>query len=96
MPRPSRFPKNAQKTTIYFLPATTVALRQIEALRQHREERGDSPSEIIADAIWLYLEQKENIPREEIEKRFPKTLEEQKKPKITRFPKNTPPGSEVK
>ena len=71
MTKKSRHSKNVQRTTIYLEPVETVVLKQIEALRQHRSEGRDSPSEIIADALWKWLTEVEQIPREEIEKRFP-------------------------
>jgi hypothetical protein len=81
-----RYSKNAQRTTIYLEPAETVVLKQIEALRQHRSESRDSPSEIVADALWKWLTEVESIPREEIEKRFP-TKDESKRSNVTKFRK---------
>jgi glutamyl-tRNA reductase len=85
--RKRRTAKNAQRVEIYLTPAETVALKQIEALRQHRQEERDSPSEIVSDALWRFLEEVEHIPREEIERRFPQPADEAKKSNVTKFPK---------
>jgi len=92
MPRKRRTAKNAQRVEIYLSPAETVALKQIEALRQHREEERDSPSEIISDALWRYLEEIEHIQREEIERHFPQPPGEDKRSNVTKFPKKNGPG----
>lgn len=90
--RKRRTAANAQRVEIYLTPAETVALKQIEALRQHRFEGRDSPSEIVSDAIWRLLEEVEHISREEIERRFPPLEVEPKKSKVTEFPKKNGEG----
>jgi hypothetical protein len=86
--RKKRTATNAQRVQIYLSPAETVALKQIEALRQHRGEGRDSPSEVVADALWQWLADKEHIPREEIEKRFP-VKDEPKRSNVTKFHKKS-------
>jgi len=87
MGKTRRYSKSAQRTTIYLEPSETVVLKQIEALRQHRSEARDSPSEIVADALWRWLVEVEKIPREEIEKRFP-PKDEPQKTNLKTFPGN--------
>jgi hypothetical protein len=50
-------PENARRNTFYLTPAQEYAIDTIQKLRNHKDKR-DSPSEIIADAIWKWLEEK--------------------------------------
>jgi hypothetical protein len=64
--RPQLKSKGAKRTTIYLNPAEDFALNFIENSRRIREDGRYQPSEIIADALWLYLEQKEGKTREQL------------------------------
>ena len=88
MTRRQHVPKNARRNTFYLTPAQEYAIDTIQKLRGHRNETRDSPSEIIADAIWKWLEEVEHVKQREIESRFPPPpKEEQPKSKVTQMPK---------
>lgn len=71
MTRRQHVPENARRNTFYLTPAQEYALDTIQKLRRHHNDKRDSPSEIVADAIWKWLEEEEHVKRQEIEARFP-------------------------
>jgi hypothetical protein len=81
-PRKQRVSPNARRTTVYLTTAQEHALATIEHERRHRKEGRDSPSEIVADAIWL-IGQRYDVRRKEIETRFPEPSPEPAKNKVT-------------
>ena len=89
MARQQRVSPNAKRTSIYLTTAQEHALATIEHSRRHRKEGRDSPSEIVADAIWK-LSESYGVKRQEIEAQFPEPLAEQKKAKVTQMPKVLP------
>lgn len=86
MARPRLTSKDAKRTTIYLNPSEDFALSLIENSRRIRGEKRYQPSEIIADAIWLYLEQVENKTREELEALLPKAPRDEQLSNLKRFP----------
>ena len=54
-------------------------------------EEGDSPSEIVSDALWYFLEVKEKMPREQIEALLPSRPKDQNLSKLKQFPKKKDP-----
>jgi hypothetical protein len=70
-------------------PEERLVLQLIETRRQKRSEEGDSPSEIVADALWYYLEQKEQMSRAQIEALLPDKPKGQNQPQsnLKQFPK---------
>jgi hypothetical protein len=80
--RKQRVPSNAKRTSIYLSIAQEHALATIEHERRHRNEGRDSPSEIIADAIWR-LGESYNVRRKEVEARFPDPPPKEPKNNIT-------------
>jgi hypothetical protein len=80
--RKQRVSPNARRTSVYLTTAQEHALATIEHERRHRKESGDSPSEIVADAIWL-LGERYNVRRSEVEARFPEPVLEVLKGKVT-------------
>ena len=88
MARKQRVLPGAHRTSIYLTTAQEHALVTIEHLRRHRKDGRDSPSEIVADAIWQLLETYGEEKRAEIEARFPEPLAEvHLKAKIAQMPK---------
>ncbi len=88
MTRRQHVPKNARRNTFYLTPAQEYAIDTIQKLRRHRNDSRDSPSEIVADAIWNWLAEVEKIKREEIEARFPSPpVQEHPTAKVTQMPK---------
>jgi len=81
--RPKRRSKGAKRTTIYLNPAEDLALSVIENSRRRREERNCQSGDIVADAIWLYLEKVEGKTREQIEALLPPSLEKTKPSRVT-------------
>lgn len=71
MSRRQHVPENARRNTFYLTPAQEYALDTIQKLRRHHNDKRDSPSEIVADAIGKWLEEEEHVKRQEIEARFP-------------------------
>jgi hypothetical protein len=71
MTRRKRIPKSARRVTILLTPAEELALQVIEARRRHRSEGRDSPSEVVSDALWKFLQETEGVPRDQIEALLP-------------------------
>jgi hypothetical protein len=86
--RRQHVPENARRNTFYLTPAQEYAIDTIQKLRRHHNDSRDSPSEIVADAIWKWLVDVEHVKRDEIEARFPSPpVQEQPRNKITQMPK---------
>lgn len=89
--RKKRLPHDAQPVHISLGGAERVVLNLIEVRRQGREELGDSPSEIVADALWHYWLNVEKMTREQIEALLhPKP--ETKQSNVTEFHKKERPS----
>ena len=78
MARKQRVSPNARRTSVYLSTAQEHALATIEHERRYRGESRDSPSEVVADAIWL-LGERYDVRRKEIEARFPEPRRSRKK-----------------
>jgi len=63
----------AKRTTIYLNPAEDLALSVLENSRRTRGEKRCQPSDIVADAIWIYLERTEGKTRQQVEALLPVT-----------------------
>jgi hypothetical protein len=63
----------AKRTTIYLNPIEDLALSVLENSRRVRGEKRCQPSDIIADAIWVYLERAEGKTRKQVEALLPAT-----------------------
>lgn len=88
MTRRQHVPENARRNTFYLTPAQEYAIDTIQKLRRHRNDKRDSPSEIVADAIWTALEEVAKGKRKEIEAMFPDPpAEEQPEDKVTEIRK---------
>jgi len=72
---------------VYLTTAQQHALATIEHERRHRKEGRDSPSEIVADAIWL-IGERYNVNRQEIEAQFPEPIPTQPENNIKVMPKS--------
>lgn len=87
MARPNKREKKAKRTTIYLNPAEDLALSVIENSRRRREERNCERGDIMADAIWLYLEKVEGKTRDQIEALLPPLPLKIQPQNVTEFPK---------
>jgi hypothetical protein len=87
MTRKRRLPENARALTLKLTPAEELALQVIEGRRRERSENRDSPSEIVADALWYFLQNKEGIGKEKVESLLPPTLSDEVKTNLRKFPK---------
>lgn len=85
--RKKRRPDDAKPVTIYLSAGERLVLQVIEGRRQVRSEVGDSPSEIVADALWHFLEDREKMPRTQIEALLPSKPRDQSQSKLRQFPK---------
>jgi hypothetical protein len=85
--RKRRLPHDARPVTISLGGAERVILNLIEVRRQVRAEVGDSPSEIVADALWHYWLNVENMTREQIEAMLPSKPEAKGQSNVTEFHK---------
>jgi hypothetical protein len=61
-------PDDAKVVSISLGGAVRLVLSTIEVRRKQRSEQGDTSSQIVADALWHYLDTIEKVPREDIEK----------------------------
>ncbi len=88
MTRRQHVSENARRNTFYLTPAQEYAIDTIQKLRRHHNDKRDSPSEIVADAIWKWLTEVEGVNRQEIEARFPSPPDAEQSPsKITQMPR---------
>lgn len=85
MGRPKLTSDGAKRTTIYLNPAEDFALNFIENSRRIREEGRYQPSEIIADALWLYLEKVEGKTREQLTSLLPPMPQAKTQSNVTEF-----------
>ena len=85
--RKKRLPPDAKPITISLGGEERVALHVIEVRRQSRAEEGDSPSEIVSDALWHYFENVEKISRDQIRGLLPTKPEGQNQSNLKQFPK---------
>ncbi len=85
--RKKRLPPDAKPITIYLGGEDRLALQVIEVRRQSRDEQGDSPSEIVSDALWNYFQNVENLSREDIQRLLPEKAQGDMKSKLKQFPK---------
>jgi hypothetical protein len=79
--------EGAKRTTIYLNPQEDFALSLIENSRRIRKDKRYQPSDIVADALWLYAEQVEGKTREQIAALLPAMPEEKQQSNLTPFPK---------
>jgi hypothetical protein len=86
MARPKVISDGAKRTTIYLNPAEDLALSVIENSRRVRVEKRCQPSEIIADALWFYLEHIEGKIRKEIEALLPTSSDGKRRSNLKQFP----------
>jgi len=73
--RKRRLPPDAKPVTISLVGREPVIANLLEVRRQSRSESGDSPSEIVADALWHYWTSVEKMTREQVEALLPIKLE---------------------
>jgi hypothetical protein len=85
--RKKRLSIDAKPVTISLGAEERVALQLIEARRQRRQEDRDSPSEIVADALWHFLERVEKLSREQISALLPSQPTERNGANVKQFPK---------
>jgi len=60
-------PDDAKVVSLSLGGAERVILTVIEVRRRQRGERGETSSQIVADALWHFLDCVEKVPREDIE-----------------------------
>jgi hypothetical protein len=89
--RKKRLPPDAKPITISLGGEERLVLQAIEVRRQSRAEDGDSPSEIVSDALWHYFESVEKMSREKIKALLPDKPEDQNQSNLTHFPKKKGP-----
>jgi hypothetical protein len=85
--RRKRLPEDAKPITICLGGEERMALQVIEVRRQRRLEGRDSPSEIVSDALWYYLELQEKMSREQISALLPARPTESCQSNLKPFPK---------
>lgn len=89
--RKKRLPRDARPVTISLGGAERIVLNLIEVRRQARGEVGDSPSEIVADALWHYWLNVEKMTREQIASLLPPKLEMKGQSNVKEFHKKEQP-----
>jgi hypothetical protein len=85
--RKKRLPEDAKAVLISLGGKERLVLSVIEVRRQNRSEERDSPSEIVADALWHFLETVEKMPRDQIAALLPLQQKDEKQSNIKPFPK---------
>ena len=66
--RKRTLPDDAKVVSLSLGGAERLVLSTIEVRRRQRSEQGDTPGQIVADALWHYLDTVEKVPRHDIEK----------------------------
>ena len=87
--RIKRLPKDAKAVALSLGGGERIILSVIEARRRQRGERRETSSQIVADALWHFLDCVERVPREDIEKLLP--AQEEHVSNLKRFPKRESP-----
>lgn len=85
--RKKRLPADAKPVTISLGGEERIVLALIEARRQRRSEERDSPSEIIMDALWHFLENVEKMSRDQIEALLPAKTDDKSQSNVKHFPR---------
>jgi len=85
--RKKRLPEDAMPVQISLGGKERLVLSVIEIRRQNRSEERDSPSEIVTDALWHFLETVEKMPRDQIDALLPIQQKDEKQSNIKPFPK---------
>jgi hypothetical protein len=85
--RIKRLPKDAKAVSLSLGGGERVILSVIEARRRQRGERRETSSQIVADALWHFLDCVEKVPREDIERLFPSQAQVEDVSNLKRFPK---------
>ncbi len=83
--RKRTLPDDAKVVSLSLGGAERLVLSTIEVRRRQRSEQGDTPGQIVADALWHYLETIENVPRTDIQKLM--IVAEVEPSNVTAFPK---------
>lgn len=85
MARNRHLADDARRTSISLTPVEELALDVIQKRRRTRQEERDTPSEIVADALWRFLEQVEGIGRGQLESLLPSSapLIEDRRSRVT-------------
>jgi hypothetical protein len=89
--RKRRLPDDARPVTISLGGPERVILNLVEVRRQARKEDRDSPSEIVADALWHFWTQVEKMPREQIGALLPPKPEVKAQSNVTKFQRKENP-----
>jgi hypothetical protein len=85
--RKKRVSETARKVTVLLTPAQELVLQVIEARRRKRREERDSPSEIVADALWKFLADVEGVEQSQIEALLPVDEPAERQSNLRDFPK---------
>ena len=83
--RKRRLPDDARPVAISLGGPERVILNLVEVRRQTRKEDRDSPSEIVADALWHFWTQVEKMPHEQIGALLPPRPEGKDQSNVTTF-----------
>jgi hypothetical protein len=86
--RDKHLQQDARRTSISLTPAEELALDVIQKRKRAKHQGRDTPSEIVAEALWRFLEEVEGIKREQIESLLPAVRQRQQEPSnVTEFRK---------
>ena len=77
--RIKRLPQDAKPVSLSLGGGERILLSVIEARRRQRGERRETPSQIVSEALWHFLDCVEKVPREDIEKLLPIKVEDHSK-----------------
>ena len=82
--RIKRLPQDAKPVSLSLGGGERILLSVVEARRRQRGEQRETPSQIVSDALWHFLDCVEKVPREDIEKLLP--IKAEAPSKLKRFP----------
>lgn len=86
MARRKRLPSDAEQVNVRLTPEEQLVLQIIRGRRKKREEERTSPSEVVSDALWAYLEKVEGLHPRQIDELLAQPRRGEKG-KVRNFPK---------
>jgi hypothetical protein len=70
-PKEKHIPDDAGRTSVCFTAAERAAIRWISEVRRTQENKRRTINDIVVDALWYYLQEKEGKTREQMEAMIP-------------------------
>ena len=87
-PREKHIPDNAHRTSVSLTPEESTAIHWIRQVRRARSDKRKTINDVLVDALWYFLENKEGVTRDQIRAMIPAvSVEEHAQSNVTVMPK---------